>query len=305
MPAELFRNLLATPITLTAGYTSGGNTLTVSSAAQFDITPATYRVAIGNPSKTIWRVDSISGSVLTGAAEANDGNASIGDTVIVVSSRAEAERMVQSPNTSEIYGPTGVNGLGRTGPLRSVTYPVTASFAWGNQGAAAIDTTFGFTRLTCPSTTTNIRRRSKTPPATPYIVTAQMQIKDSGSSSRYGGLYFRETATSKLHLWQFMTATNAFSLVNFSDDTTFSSNPANFTLEGSLLGSLMPFWIRIRDNGTNLLFTGSRDGLYYFPEQSIGRTSFMAGGPNEIGFFGNVDGAAGILEMDIFDWAVS
>jgi hypothetical protein len=305
MPAELFRNLLATPITLTVAYTSGGNTLTVSSAAQFDITPATYRVAIGNPSKTVWRVDSISGSVLTGGAEANDGNASIGDTVIVVASRAEAERMVQSPNTAEIYGLTGTNGLQRIGPLRRITYPVTADFAWGNQGAASIDTTFGFTRLTSPSTSTNIRRRGKSAPGTPYIVDAVIQYKDSGSASRYGGLFFRESSTSKLHLFQFMSTTNQFQIVNFTNDTTFSSNPANATLEGSLLGSLAPFYIRIRDNGTNLLFTASRDGLYYFTELSVGRTSFMAGAPNEIGFFGNVDSSAGVFEEDIFHWAES
>src|SRR4030095_13852003 len=118
------------------------------------------------------------------------------------------------------YGLTGTNGLQRIGPLRRVTYPVTADFSWGNQGAASIDTTFGVTRLTGPSTTTNIRRGGKTAPASPYIVDAVMQYKDSGSGSRYGGLFFRESSTSKLHLFQFLSTTNAFQVVNFTNDTT-------------------------------------------------------------------------------------
>jgi hypothetical protein len=38
---------------------------------------------------------------------------------------------------------------------------------------------------------------------------------------------------------------------------------------------------------------------------SISRTSFMAGGPNEVGFFGNVDGSVGAWDMDILSWIAS
>ena len=306
MAVEKFRNILATPITLTAGYTSGGGTLSVSSVAALPST-GDFAVAIGNAAKTIWRVTSVSGSDLIGGAEANDGNASIGATVILVESRVTAERFMQAPAANRIFADAGVDGIDKVGPWRPrMRHPVTASFGWGNQGAAAVDDQFGFTRLTCPSTGTNIRRRLLTggPPGTPYVVDAVLQYKDSGSASRYGGLYFRETSTGKLHIFQFASTTNAFQVVNFSDDSTFFSNPANTTLEGSLLGSLAPFHIRVRDDGTNLKFTASREGLYYFTEISLGRTSYMAGGPNEIGFFGNVDGSAGVFEMDVFHWLV-
>lgn len=302
MAVELFANLAES--TLASGYTSGGASITVVSASGFP-TSGTFRVRLGNTGQTIYRVDSVAGAVFTGGAEFNDANATAGDTVKIVGSRQVAERWIQTPTGSERFGVAGVSGADRWGPLYRVVYPVTASFAWGNQGAAALDTTFGFTRLTCPSTATNIRRRGMSAPATPYQVDAIIQYKDAGSGSRYGGLFFRESGTGKLHLFQYVSTTNAFQVVNFTDDTTFSSNPANTTLEGSLLGSLAPFWIRIRDNGTNLLFTGSRDGLYYFTEMSIGRTSFMAGAPNEIGFFGNVDGTAGLFEMDVFHWRVT
>ncbi|HME96761.1 MAG TPA: hypothetical protein VKN16_21375 [Methylomirabilota bacterium] len=302
MAVEQFANLAET--TLASGYTSGGSSISVASASGFP-TSGVFRVRLGNAGKTIYRVDSVSGTTFTGGAEFNDANANAGETVKIVASRQVAERWIQTPTGSEVFGAAGVSGADRWGPIHKVVYPVSASFAWGNQGGAAIDTTFGFTRLTCPSTGTNVRRRGMSAPGTPYQVDAVIQYKDSGSSSRYGGLFFRESSTGKLHLFQCLSTNNQFQVVNFTNDSTFSSNPANATLEGSILGSLAPFWIRIRDNGTNLFFTASRDGLYYLTELSVGRTSFMAGGPDEIGFFGNVDGSAGQFEEDIFDWLVS
>ena len=59
-------------------------------------------------------------------------------------------------------------------------------------------------------------------------------------------------------------------------------------------------WLRIKDDGTNLKFSASRDGKYYFTEMSVGRTVHMAGGPNQFGSFGNVDGSAGAFALDVF-----
>lgn len=301
MAVELFANLAET--TLASSYTSGGASISVTSASGFPTT-GTFRVRLGNTGKTIYRVDSVSGTTFTGGAEFNDANAAGGDAVKIVASRQVAERFVQSPSSTEIFMPSGVSGADRYGRIWPVTYPITADFAWGNQGSASIDTTFGYTRLSCPSASTNIRRRGKSAPGTPYTIISMIQYVDT-HGSKYGGLFFRESSTSKLHLFQFISTTNNCQIVNFSDDTTFSSNPNNTTLQGSALGTLQPFWLRITDNGTNLLFSASRDGNYYFTNMSVGRTSFMAGGPNEVGFFGNVDAGAGTFDMDLYSWAQS
>jgi hypothetical protein len=300
MAVELFANLAET--TLASGYTSGGASISVTSASGFP-TAGRFRVRLGNAGQTIYRVDSVAGTTFTGGAEFNDANASSGATVKIVASRQVAERWLQSPD-AEIFSPSGVSGADRWGPVRRVVYPITADFAWGNQGAAAIDTTYGFTRLSLPSTSTNIRRRGKSAPGTPYTITAMFHYADA-NVSKYGGLFFRESGTSKLHLFQFMATTNNCQIVNFTNDTTFNSNPNNVTLPGSILGTLGPFWFRVTDNATNLLFAASRDGLYYTTDMSIGRTSFMAGGPNEVGFFGNVDSSAGAWDMDVLSWIQS
>jgi hypothetical protein len=301
MAVELFANLAET--TLASGYTSGGASITVTSASGFPTT-GTFRVRLGNTGKTIYRVDSVSGTTFTGGAEANDANANAGETVKIVGSRQVAERWIQTPTGSEVFGVSGVSGADRWGKVFRAIYPITADFAWVNQGGAAIDTTFGFTRMSVPSASTSYRMRVKTAPATPYQIDLIMQY-DSEGANRQGGLVFRESSTSKLISAQFNSSNNQIAVVYWTNETTFSSNPANTTLEGSVIGSLAPIWLRIRDDGTNLKFTASRDGLYYFTEMSLGRTAFMAGAPNQVGFFGNVDAGAAAHNVDFFHWRES
>jgi hypothetical protein len=50
-------------------------------------------------------------------------------------------------------------------------------------------------------------------------------------------------------------------------------------------------WLRIKDDGTNLKFSASRDGKYYFTEMSVGRTAHTAGVPNQI---------SGAFALDVF-----
>ena len=304
MASEKFANLAET--TLNASYTSGGTTLTVVSAAGFP-TVGVFRVRLGNAGKTIWRVDSVSGVVFTGAAEANDANAAVADSVRIVASRAVAERWIQSQETTEIFAPSGLSAVDRYGPLYKVAYPVTADYSWQNQGTSTLDDQFGFTQLAIPSASTSVRSRLKTPPATPYKVDLLMKYNETqaNSASKYAGLLFRESSTGKLAMFYILSTSNVCQLVYFTNDTTFSSAPSNFTLGGSVIGSLQPVWIRIRDDGTNLKFTASRDGKYYFTELSVSRTAHMAGAPNQIGFFANVDAAAGAFAHDYYSLIVS
>jgi hypothetical protein len=302
MSVELFANLAET--TLASGYTSGGASITVASASGFPTT-GTFRVRLGNTGKTIYRIDSVSGTTFTGGAEANDANANAGDTVKIVASRQVAERWIQTPSGSEIFGVSGVSGADRWGKLFRAIYPITADFAWQNQGGASIDTTFGFTRLACPSASGSLRQRLKTAPATPYQVDICMQYDEGGTNTRYGGIAFRESSTGKITTVAYNSSNNQIAVVHWTSDTAFSSNPANATLPGSLIGTLQPVWLRARDNGTNLFFTASRDGLYYVTEMSFSRTSFMAGGPNQVGFFANIDSAASAFNIDFFHWRES
>src|SRR6185436_11731147 len=151
-------------------YTSGGSSISVTSATGFPTT-GVFRVRLGNVGKTIWRVDSVSGTTFTGAAEANDANAASSDTVIQVASRQTFERLIQSPTAGEARGISGVSGADYYGPIWKLGDPTTPSWAWVNQGSSTITSTNGIEHLEIPSATTNIRSRVITAPATPYTIT--------------------------------------------------------------------------------------------------------------------------------------
>ena len=103
MAFEKFANLAET--TLSAGYTAGAGSISVTSAAGFP-TAGVFRVRLGNAGKTIFRVDSVSGTTFTGAAEANDANAANGDSATCVLSAGAMGQLVIPLFTSGADAPT-------------------------------------------------------------------------------------------------------------------------------------------------------------------------------------------------------
>lgn len=298
MASEKFANRPSS--TVAVAYTATDLTLEVADASGFPAT-GVFRVILGNAEQTIFRVDSVAGDVFTGAAEAFDGDAAIGVTVKIVASKAVAERFIQSPEAAEIFAPSGLAAVDRWGPLHKVAYPVTADYAWQNQGTSTVDDQFGFTRLAAPSASTSVRSRIKTAPSTPYSFEVMLRVRDV-SASKYAGFLFRESSTGKLVMFYVLTTTNVAQVVYFTNDTTFSSAPTSGTLEGSAIGSLAPVFLRCQDNGTNLLFSASRDGKYYFTNLSVLRAAHMLTGANQVGFFANVDSAAGVFAVDFYSF---
>ena len=191
MASEKAANLAET--TLASGYTSGGASISVTSATGFPTT-GVFRVRLGNASRTTYRVDSVSGTTFTGGAEANDANAASSDTVIQVASRQTFERLIQRPETGEARGIAGVSGADFYGPMWKIGDPTVPAWAWVNQGGSTIADANGISFLDIPNATTNVRSRVISASGTPYTVTALLRARFAGSiSTQYGGLVFRES----------------------------------------------------------------------------------------------------------------
>jgi hypothetical protein len=279
MPAELFRNALATPITLTATYTAGGSTLTVSSAAQFDITTGIYRVAIGNAAKTVWRVDSVSGSVLTGTAESNDGNAAIGDTVIIVNSRQVGERFIQSPAAGEMLAPSGVSGGDFYG-LRRRGRPALAGGTWENQGGSTIVVANGV-EIFKPAVT-GTRMLLVSTPGTPFIIEFEVfPGLVSGGSGTNIGVCFRESATGKI-IGLFWRGDAIVQVNSYSATSTFQ---ANLFTSSAFAWRPRPLFFRLQNDATNVIFEYSGDGAEWVVAVSQLLTAHFTTAPNQYGYF--------------------
>jgi hypothetical protein len=285
MSAEQFANLAET--TLASGYTAGGSTLAVASASLFPST-GPFRVSLGNTAKTIWRVDSVSGTTFTGGAEANDGNASTNDTVKMVASKAVAERFLQSPDSGEARSPSGAAGAVYYGPLWKLPAFDPTGWTWDNQGAsvATIALANGIAFMGCSNTssTENNRMLYTTAPSTPYKFSALLipnplwgstgqawmglALRDSGGKIIAAVIRGQASGNIDLHVRK-LTNSNSFSADAYvSPSLTMHSNG---------------IFIRVGDNGTNVTFEFSFDGFNWFTGLSETRGTFFTTGPNAYG----------------------
>jgi hypothetical protein len=296
MTVEVFRNLAET--TLASGYTSGGVSISVASASGFPTT-GVFRVALGNAGRTIYRVDSVSGTTFTGGAEEFDANASTGTTVTLAASRAVAERFLQTPESGEANARSGIAGIDETGPFNwKLTRLDQSSWSWVNQGSAVVTQSGGLVKLITPTAGgTNVRARVKTVPSVPYTVEVgvigHFQLAASVTNLNAIGFVHRESGTSKLigmFLANFKASTGgtppAVWVATYTNETTFGAvqgtefATVNPTITSPFAGVI---WLRATDNNTNLIYEYSYDRQTWVQLASVSRTAHMAGAPNQVG----------------------
>lgn len=158
----------------------------------------------------------------------------------------------------------------------------TADFSWINQGASSVtNDAWGGITIKSPDTTNQFRLRLKTAPSTPYTITANFQVGPGFAWSTSGtifGLVLRESSTGKFVLNFCETFdTAAFAKVDSSSGpTALSGNQVDF--------DTTEVWQQIVDDGTNIKTRVSSDGINFFEVKSEGRTVFLAGGPNQVGW---------------------
>jgi hypothetical protein len=275
MAVEVFRNLAET--TLASGYTSGGASITVVSASSFP-TGGTFRVRLGNTGQTIYRVDSIAGAVFTGGAEFNDANATAGDTVKIVASRQVAERFLQSPSAGELLAYGGVSGADRYGPIYKSTPIVPGDYSWVNQGTASVVDSGGVSTLTAPSVTTNVRLRKKAKSGV-FTITALVVFDQATGVNSEMGLLLRESATDKMVGICLRDATT-LSVQRWTNVTTIGT-----TLVNRIVGNRTQAWLRMSNDGTNIISSYSFDGMNLIQIDSHAKTGSFTTDSDEAGYF--------------------
>lgn len=196
---------------------------------------------------------------------------------------------------------------GEWGPIYKFTPPASGDFSWQNQGDAVVtDHGWAFT-LEKPADggTTNWRSRIKSTPATPWTLTACFDTFVFNKSSLAAGLVLRESSTGKLHFFGWSGANNTVAEDSVAGDTT------ELSLTGGEVASMRfppRFW-RITDNGTNLIFQWSLEGIRWFTQISLGRLSHMtATGPNQFGVTVNARNNATPnfdMALTLYHWAVT
>lgn len=173
---------------------------------------------------------------------------------------------------------------------------------WGNQNSATIADTTAGVLLTAANASANDSWsiRYKTAPSTPYSITALISflpwtVSSSGDYNVGIGFYDGTKTVVLRNLLHNNGA--AFPLVSeYSGLTTWNSN----VWSGSTLSQTM-LWMKIKDDGTNLLFYLSADGYNFTQVYSQGRTSYLTG-PTDIFFGAAANG--GTLPATLMSWTV-
>ncbi len=190
--------------------------------------------------------------------------------------------------------------------------PVNADFAWVNQGTASVSTNESgiFLRAPAPSPISEqYRIRKKAAPATPWTLqlTFLPHIHEYNGTARVG-IVLRESSTSKITTFSIdnEAGVHKWSIANFNDEFgaggAFVRRPASYQFWDGVL----PMF-EVSDDGTNLKFALYADYFNRIQVHSVSRTSHMAGGPNEIGFFVSNGGQGFGLDMGgtFFHWKVT
>ncbi len=167
-------------------------------------------------------------------------------------------------------------------------FGVAATFTWVNQGGATATDRDGRIVLLTPSDAgQNIRALVQTAPTAPYEIVMAFSMVGQREVAMQFGLTFRESSTGKL-----------FAITRHCDDTlevVKHTNPT--TLSASVLSPAWHFgnsvtWFKIEDDNTDLKFHVSPNGQDWLEIASETRTTFMAGAPNQVGFYGNPNAAS-------------
>lgn len=191
-----------------------------------------------------------------------------------------------------LWGYSSAPPVGKLVDTDGVTPLTASSFTWGNQGTATATDQNGTILLRAPfASGENCRVLYRTAPSPPYVLTAAIQPFAMRQGIPNIGIGFRKNSDTKMSV----IAINAdndkqwgISVYNWNSPTSFSSNVlARTTL--LFLGTYL--WMRVEDDNTNLLFSVSSDGIEWVQIASVGRTSFMSGGPDEVCLYLNNNGS--------------
>ena len=152
-----------------------------------------------------------------------------------------------------------------------------AKWTWANQGTATIAMRNSAAVMVAPAVgADNWRYVTQAAPATTWRVTIKLWVDGEPTANIGAGLVAAD-GTGKFHAIYCGTNDHSVRIVRWTDATTYSSTDATIAFAQQVQ------YLRLTDNGTNLLFECSHDGIAFALVATIGRTAHLASGPTLIG----------------------
>lgn len=174
----------------------------------------------------------------------------------------------------------------------------TGRWTWHNQGGATATVSNSILFMTSPAHSgTNWEWITQPCPATPWTIQAKLKMFYP-SFLNYANAGIVLSDGTKLITFSFsgQTAPVSFQVVHFDSETNFASTPYG----GINYGFNEWMYMSVQDDGTNLHFMVSPDGVNWITLYSESRTAWLSGGPSLVGLGVDAE-AGGALYMSV-DW---
>ncbi len=293
--------------TLTAAITSGATSLTVSTGTDFP-SVGNFRlrieseivIATARTDDTITIVRAQEGT--TAAPHQN------GVQVAVVLTKDSFRKLFSE------HVPMFGAGI-QPGPLNSLTddagVALTESdFSWINQSTTtATDLTgdVGISLVPPTGTGQSLRIKERTAVSTPYTIYAAFNLGLHMSSGvSHAGLCFREVSSGKVRICALACEDNGGELQpygiyvgNYASPTSFFA--WNFNVDWGYDPKMV--WLAMEDDGTDLKFHWSPDGVEFMEISSAARGGYFTTGPDRCGFYINATEATIVQHVILNHWS--
>lgn len=184
------------------------------------------------------------------------------------------------------WGPSSGGGSGIEAPF---TAPPQSGWSWVNQGTSTlVDNASEQVLIGGPTGSgANLVARARSAPATPYTATARIRAISPAKIYMSAGIGLRNSTTGRIITFDLLAspAGATFRVAKFNTSVSFNSEYTSITFP-----YFSDLWLRISDDGTNIKFFWSSDGIYWTEFYSVGRTDFMT--PDQLIFLAGTENSA-------------
>ena len=166
---------------------------------------------------------------------------------------------------------------------------LSGSWTWANQGSATASVSNSLLGLQTPGHSgPQLRYIYQAAPATPWRITAKCLTfngNNGASNFVHNGMLLGDTS-AKLETLDIASSgnnTTGIGVNRWTNATTYSAG------EGIGFWTSNPTYLSIEDDGINLTFWSSPDGVNFMQQYQESRTAWFASGPTKIGLFLDVE----------------
>lgn len=239
----------------------------------------------------------ITGSAVNGEIVKGTGAASVGTTGFTLPGSPPGSTQCLQVSAAGAITATGAEcdsaaGSGLFSQVRSAT-PTAASTGlstWANQGGASVADTATGVSITAPAGAgDSLRVRYKASPVAPYTITALVSLFASSSNYQGCGLGWYDGTKLQVVMYEFNSGWGWGKVLRWTNVTTAGAQDAS----GDQGAVSMFAWLKIEDDGTNVHFYFSADGVNYRESYSVAKASGFLSAYSNVAFFANRNNNSG------------